>query len=155
MFPDWGKPLYKKSAVQTEIRRKGRGGWKPIPNGMWEFFSEYKPLLRHLICTIFDHYLSWYPPEYHLRTKSDHIHCQNIISQSQNRCFNKFTDFGENSSHKASVCLRVGGRLNVLTWNATYLAAFRLNRNFLYWGLPLVSRHFPSHKCNIVLSKYI
>ena len=38
-----GKPLYKKSAVQTEIRRKGGGGWKPIPNGMWEFFSEYKP----------------------------------------------------------------------------------------------------------------
>ena len=43
-----------------------RGGWKPIPNGMWEFFSEYKPLLRHLICTIFHHYLSWYPSEYHL-----------------------------------------------------------------------------------------
>ena len=25
---------------------------------MWEFFSEYKPLLRHLICTIFHHYVS-------------------------------------------------------------------------------------------------
>ena len=70
-----------------EIRRKGgKGGGEPIPNGMWEFFSEYKPLQRHLICTIFDHYLSWYPSEYHLRTKFDHSHCQNIISQSQNRC---------------------------------------------------------------------
>ena len=41
--------------------RGGRGGWEPIPNGMWEFFIEYKPLLRHLICTIFHYYLSWYP----------------------------------------------------------------------------------------------
>ena len=31
-------------------------------------------------------YISWYPSEYHLRTKFDHSHCQNIISQSQNRC---------------------------------------------------------------------
>ena len=43
-----GRPQLKKSAVKMEIRRK----WN------WEFFSEYKPLLRHLICTIFDHYLS-------------------------------------------------------------------------------------------------
>ena len=51
-----GKPLHKKSTVQTVFVRKG--GRKPCPNGMWEFFSEYKPLLRHLICTIFHHYIS-------------------------------------------------------------------------------------------------
>ena len=52
--PPLGKPLSMRSAVQMEIRCKGGGGggWKPIPNGMCEFFSEYKPLIWHLICTI-------------------------------------------------------------------------------------------------------
>ena len=60
---------------------------KPFPNGMWEFFSEYKPLWRHLICIIFHHYLPWYPSEYHLRIMFDHSHCQNIHFKSQNRSY--------------------------------------------------------------------
>ena len=35
---------------------------------------EYKPLLWHLICIIFHHYLPWYPSEYHLRIMFDHSH---------------------------------------------------------------------------------
>ena len=38
--------------------------------------------------------------------------------------------FGENSSHKASVCLRVGGL-------KSYLDKDRLNSAFLVLGLPL------------------
>ena len=34
----------------------------------------------------------------------DHTYCQNIHFQSQNRCFNEFTHFRQNTCHKASVC---------------------------------------------------
>ena len=29
--------------------------WLSVGNWMWDFFSEYKPLPRHLICTLFHH----------------------------------------------------------------------------------------------------
>ena len=50
---------------------RGAPGWKiicpnggsqnPCPNGFWQFFSEYKPLLRHLIFIIFHQYVPWFP----------------------------------------------------------------------------------------------
>ena len=27
------------------------GDWNPLPNGLWQFFGKYEPLLRHLICS--------------------------------------------------------------------------------------------------------
>ena len=80
-----GKTTEREMSAQPEFCRKA--------GGLWGFFSEYKPLLRHLICTIFHHYLSWCPSEYHLRTKFDHSNCQNIHFQSRNCCFKKLTDF--------------------------------------------------------------
>ena len=48
-----------------------QNGWifGKVPNSQYKgkftiwyvFFSEYKPLLRHLIVIIFHHYLAWYP----------------------------------------------------------------------------------------------
>ena len=32
-------------------------------NGLWQFFSENEPLLRHLICIIFHNFLTWFPSE--------------------------------------------------------------------------------------------
>ena len=39
-----GKTTERKMSAQPEFCRKA-GGWKPLPNGLWGFFSEYKPLL--------------------------------------------------------------------------------------------------------------
>ena len=52
-----------------------------MQNGLGQLFSEYKPLLRHLIFIIFHHYL---PSEYHLRIMFDHwqnIHAHNTYKQ--------------------------------------------------------------------------
>ena len=56
---------------------------------MWEFLSEYKPLLGHLIFIIFPNYLPLYPSEYHLRILFDHSHCQTIHSQRPNYLFGR------------------------------------------------------------------
>ena len=40
---------------------------KPINLTIWP--SESRTVVQRLVCTIFHHYLSWYPSEYHLRTK--------------------------------------------------------------------------------------
>ena len=72
-----------------------RGGWNALPNGLWQFFSEYEPLLRHLICIIYHHYLPWFPSEYHLWIMFDNSYCQHVLSQSQKRCFKEFAHFGK------------------------------------------------------------
>ena len=40
--------------ASNDVHRPPLGGgcWKPVPNGMWEFYCEHKPLLRHLIVNI-------------------------------------------------------------------------------------------------------
>ena len=88
-----GKPHVRILGVQPEFCRKGGGGWIALPNGLWHFFSEYEPLLRNQICIIFHHYLPWFTSEYHLRIMFDHSYCQNVHSQSQNRCFKEFANF--------------------------------------------------------------
>ena len=80
-----GKPHVRILGVQPAFCRKGGGGWIALPNGLWQFFSEYEPLLRNQICIIFHHYLPWLSSEYHLRIMFDHSYCQNVHSQSQNR----------------------------------------------------------------------
>ena len=77
----------------------GGGCWNLLINGLWQFFSEYEPSLRHRICIICYHYLPRYQSEYHLRILFDHSYCenkltQNIHSQSQNCCFKKVANFG-------------------------------------------------------------
>ena len=73
--------------------RGGGGGGIALPNGLWQFFSVYEPLLRNQICIIFHHYLPWFTSEYHLRIMFDHSYCQNIHSRSHNRCFKEFANF--------------------------------------------------------------
>ena len=43
----------KKNCVYLGIGQKGGLGQNPCSNGLWQFFSEYKPLMRHLIVIIF------------------------------------------------------------------------------------------------------
>ena len=50
------------------------GGHNPCRNSLWQFFREYKPLLRHLIVIIFHPYLPWFPSEFHLRIFFGHCH---------------------------------------------------------------------------------
>ena len=88
-----GKTHVRILGVQPEFCRKGEGDWIALPNGLWHFFSEYEPLLRNQICIIFHHYLPWFTSEYHLRIMFDHSYCQNVHSQSQNRCFKEFANF--------------------------------------------------------------
>ena len=90
---DLGKTHVRIFSVQPEFCRKGGGGWIALPNGLWHFFSEYEPLLRNQICIIFHHYIPWFTSEYHLRIMFDHSYCQNVHSQSQNRCFKEFANF--------------------------------------------------------------
>ena len=73
-------------------RPKGGGGRNACPNCLWQFFSEYKPLLSHLIFIIFHQYLPWFQSEYHLRIIFDLSHCQNIHSQSQNLCLKNLSN---------------------------------------------------------------
>ena len=47
---DLGKPRLRKLVVQPEFW----GGWKFLPNRLWEFFREFKPLLGHLIFIMFN-----------------------------------------------------------------------------------------------------
>ena len=56
---------------------------------------KYEPLLRNQICIIFHQNLPWFTSEYHLRIMFDHIHCQNVHSQSQNCCFKEMLIFSE------------------------------------------------------------
>ena len=47
----------KKKRVNLGIAQKGGGGGRnACPNCLWQFFSEYKPLLRHLIFIIVHRY---------------------------------------------------------------------------------------------------
>ena len=49
VLPLKGKPLGTISAVQTGFYREGRGGWKPLLNGLGHLFSEYKSLLTETL----------------------------------------------------------------------------------------------------------
>ena len=86
-----------------------------MPNGLWQFFSEYEPLLRNQICIMFHHYLPWFTSEYHLRIMFDHSYCQNVHSQSQNSCFKEFANQQKNMPQ--SVRLLEGG-INAIPQNA-------------------------------------
>ena len=116
-------------------------GLYSLKNSHIPFGMRFQPLpLRHLICTIFHHYISWYPSECNLRTKFDHSNRQNIHLQSQNRCFQKLTDFW-----KASVCLRGGVKC--------YLDKDRLNRAFLVQGVPLQPYNLETTFTSLLLIK--
>ena len=91
-----GKILRVKSRYPESFRFLGLwGGWNSLLNGLWQLFSEYEPLLRHLICIIYHHYLPWFPSEYHLWIMFDNSYCQHVLSQSQKHCFKEFAHFGK------------------------------------------------------------
>ena len=84
------------SRVYFGIAQRGWGvGGNPCPNGLWQFVSESKPLLRQRIFIRLHQYLPWFPSEYHPRIMFDNSHCQIIHSQSQHRCLKIFLVVGE------------------------------------------------------------
>ena len=131
------KYKYKISWVGQSTR--GGGGWIALPNGLWHFFSEYEPLLRNQIGIIFHHYLPWFTSEYHLRIMFDHSYCQNVHSQSQNRCFKEFANFRRKIPATKRPFAWGGGGLKC------YPAEFRLNMDYPCQGLPL--DHFSELLC--------
>ena len=60
-----GSTALRKTLFILALPKRGWGGRKPCSNGLWQLFSEYKPLLRHLIFIIFHQYLPWFPSEYY------------------------------------------------------------------------------------------
>ena len=68
-----GSPTIRKY-VSIWALPKWVGSRNPCPNGLWQFFNEHKPLLRHLNFIIFHQYLPWFPSEYHIRIIFYHSH---------------------------------------------------------------------------------
>ena len=103
----------------------------------------YEPLLRHLICIIFHHYLPWFPSEYHLRIMFDHSYCQNIHSHSQNHCFKEFAHFRRKTPATKRPFAWGGVGWNAIRQNAVWTCSI-LTRGFPY-NVKVMATFLPLH----------
>ena len=73
-------------------------------NGLLQLFSEYQPLLRHLICIIYHHYHH----DFHQNTIYESCLTIVIVSMSfpkvKNAVLKNLLILAKNTCHKASVC---------------------------------------------------
>ena len=119
------QPNQPPAALDSLTRKKI---WIALPN-------EYEPLLRNQICIIFHHYLPWLSSEYHLRIMFDHSYCQNVHSQSQNRCFKEFANFRQKIAATKRPFAWGAGGWNAIWQNAVWTCII------LTWGFPYWFRY--------------
>ena len=101
-----GKAHPKKKHVNLGIAQKGRGGGRnACPNCLWQFFSEYKPLLSHLI---FINFTNIYH-DFHQNTIPDSclttVAVKIFIPKVEIAVFRIFLFSAKNICHKVPECI--------------------------------------------------
>ena len=139
LFIVWSFWLFDFREPPAEKNCVNLGGRNLCANCLWQSFTEYKWLLRHIIFIIFHQYLIWFLSEYHIRIILDYSHFQNIDSQCQNWCFKNFLRFGE--KHVPELAQRGGSN--------RFLGNAQLYMVFVSMGLPLSFKFLVSFQVEV------